>query len=97
MAGKTYTRKVLSKEAKEGYILILKNQLSYFPPLRKRFLLTSGEKVKRVAVESYSCTCVGPDKPHEHYFIRWPGLRKGTHLQIDRDSEAPGRYILKQS
>jgi len=97
MAGKTYARKVSSEEAREGYILILKNWLNYFPPLRNRFLLTSGETVKRVAVESYPCTCVGPDKPHEHYFIRWTGLRKGVSIQIDRDTKAPGRYVLKQS
>jgi len=97
MVDKTYTRKISSEEAREGYILILKNRLNYFPPSGKRFLLTSGETVKRVTVESYPCTCVGPDKPHEHYYIRWPGLRKGSHVQIDRDSEVPGGYILRQS
>ncbi|MEW6142587.1 MAG: hypothetical protein AB1597_05435 [Chloroflexota bacterium] len=97
MTGKTYTRKVSSEEVREGHILILKNWLGYFPPLHQKFLLTSGNTVRRVAIESYPCTCVGPDKPHEHYFIRWPGLKKGICIQIDMDSKSPGRYVLKES
>jgi hypothetical protein len=96
MAGKTYTRKLSSEEARENYILILKKRLNYFPPLHRKFLMTSGGTARKVAVESYPCTCVGPGKPHQHYFVRWPGLKKGSRIQIDRVAGEPGRYILRQ-
>ena len=87
-----YVRKISTKEAQEGYIFILKNKLSLFPPLHEEFNLTPNNSPRKVMVESYSCSCRGPDKPHEHYFIRWAGLKSGDKVKIIKDSED---YIIQ--
>ena len=46
-------------------------------------------------VESYPCTCRGPDRPHEHYFISWEGLESGDKVEIIKDSEKEGKYKLQ--
>jgi hypothetical protein len=90
-----YSRKVSSEEAREGYLLVLKNMLQLFPPLGKRFDLVQDDVVNRTRVESYRCTCRGPDLPHEHYFIRWKGLRPKDRVEIREDPERQGRYIVQ--
>jgi hypothetical protein len=90
-----YSRKVSSEEAREGYLLVLKNMLQLFPPLGKRFDLVQDDVVDRARVESYRCTCRGPDLPHEHYFIRWKGLRPKDRVEIREDSERQGRYVVQ--
>jgi hypothetical protein len=90
-----YTRKISSEEAREGYVLVLKNYLSFFPRLRKTFELIHNDERRKVRVESYRCTCRGPDLPHEHYFIRWKGFRRGDKLEIQEDEEKLGRYVIR--
>ena len=79
-----YERTVTSLEAEQGYIFILKNKRSFFPEEGSPFSITYGLKKKKVKIESYHCECQGPDKPHEHYFVRWSGLAKGDHLIIKK-------------
>jgi hypothetical protein len=81
-----YSRKISSTEAKEDFIFILKNKLSFFPPLGTNFELSNENISREVMVESYSCTCRGPDRPHEHYFIHWEGLEAGDKVKITKDS-----------
>ena len=90
-----YSRKISSEEAAEGYVLVLKSKLSFFPPLGKTFQLVQDGKQRRVRVESYRCACRGPDLPHEHYFIRWKGLRSGDKLEIREDAEKLGRFFIR--
>jgi hypothetical protein len=85
---KVFTRKVSAEESAEGYIMVPKNELRYFPPGNKRFLLVDEGKRRKIKVESYQCKCRGPEKPHEHYFLRKPGLQKGDSVEICRDSES---------
>ena len=92
---KVYARKISSEEASQGYILVLKTKLSFFPPIGKPFIIRQDHQERKVKVESYSCTCQGPDNPHEHYFIKWKGLQKKQLVEIERDSDKPGRYDLK--
>ena len=80
----TYERKISSLEAQQGYFLILKNKLSFFPKVGSSFPLTDGHVKKEAKIESYHCECQGPDEPHEHYFVRWTGLAKGDHLTVKR-------------
>ena len=80
----TYERKISSLEAQQGYFLILKNKLSFFPKVGSSFPLTDGHVKKKAKIESYHCECQGPDQPHEHYFVRWNGLAKGDHLIVKR-------------
>ena len=89
----TYSRKASSEEARESYILVLKNKLSFFGGVGASLTLVQGGNATTARVESYDCACVGPDKPHQHYFIRWPGLKAGDRVEIEK---APGdRYVLR--
>ena len=89
-----YTRKISTEEASEGYILVLKNKLNFFPPIGKQFIIMHVNQERKVKVESYSCTCQGPDAPHEHYFIRWKGLKAKEKVKIEKDFKKEGRYSL---
>ncbi|OPX60743.1 MAG: hypothetical protein A4E25_00152 [Methanobacterium sp. PtaB.Bin024] len=91
----SYSRKISSKEADNNFIFILKNKLSFFPPLGENFVLKEKESIHKVKVESYPCTCRGPDLPHEHYFIKWEGLKKGDKLEIKRSSSGKDEYYLE--
>lgn len=90
-----YSRKISSKEAHNDFIFILKNRLSFFPELGEKFELEEDNLSKKVKVECYSCTCRGPDRPHEHYFIRWEGLESGDKIKIIKSSEKEDKYNLK--
>jgi hypothetical protein len=90
----SYARKISSEEAKEEYILVLKNKLSFFPPRNTLFEMTAGTLRKKVAVESYRCTCQGPDEPHEHYFIQWKGLKAGDRLTITKGAGLSGYRLV---
>ncbi len=72
-----YVKRISSEEVQEGYVLVLKDKLSVFPAPRKAFNLVNGGALRRVSVESYPCQCRGPELPHEHYFVRWSGLKQG--------------------
>jgi len=89
----SYTRKISSEEAREGYIFILKNRLSLFPPIGKSFTIVDRGNTKRAVLESYHCTCRGPERAHDHYIIKWAGLRRGDKITIGRDKQNPGRYV----
>jgi hypothetical protein len=91
----TYSRNVSSEEAREGYLLVLKNRLQLFPPLGKTFEFVQNDIVGKARVESYRCTCRGPELPHEHYFIRWKGLRPKDRVEIREDPERQGRYVVR--
>jgi hypothetical protein len=90
-----YSRRISSEEAREGYILVLKNKLPFFPHLEEGFDLIHADVRGRVRVESYRCTCRGPNLPHEHYFIPWKGLNAGDRVEIRRDPEKQDRYIIQ--
>jgi hypothetical protein len=77
-----YERRISAEEAREGRVLIEKSRLRLFPPVGTLFSLAVEGRSRRVRVESYQCTCRGPLKPHEHWFVRWPGLEKGTSVRI---------------
>ena len=87
-----YVRKISAEEAKKGHIFILKDQLSFFPPRGKPFTLCVGEQEKKIFVESYRCTCRGPQLPHDHYFIRWDGVRFGDRITIAKDEKIADKY-----
>lgn len=40
-----------------------------FPPLGKTFEIQIEDEKFDVITEAVPCTCMGPDKPHEHYRI----------------------------
>jgi hypothetical protein len=83
-----YRRRVSSEEEREAYVLVLKDRLSYFPPLGTAFLVVAPDGAAEVRVEAYDCLCRGPALPHQHYFIRRPGLRRGQTVTIERGANA---------
>lgn len=95
MSSKGYLRKISLKEAEECFIFILKNKLSFFPPLGEVFILKGDGSNREVKVDSYPCTCRGPDLPHEHYFIAWEGLMVGDKLEIKKNPSKDNEYSLK--
>jgi hypothetical protein len=90
----SYSRKISSEESKKGYIFVLKGSLSFFPPVGTTFTLSEQQHERKVTLESYHCTCRGPALPHEHYFIRWDGLRRGTKVTIAKDDKIEKRYVV---
>jgi hypothetical protein len=92
-----YVRRISSEEAREGYIMILKSRLAFFPPAKSDFDLIGSNLQRRVRVESYGCTCRGPDFPHEHYFISWKGLKAGNLVEIHEDPRERKKYVLRVS
>lgn len=90
-----YSRKISSKEAEDGFIFVLKNSLSFFPPLEEDFILKEDDTSSIVRVDSYPCTCRGPDLPHKHYFINWEGLMAGNKIEIKKDPLKSKEYNLK--
>lgn len=77
-----YRRKISSEEAQEGYIMVLKNWLDFFPGIGVDFDLEENGAVRKARVESYHCECRGLELPHEHYFIRAGGLKQGEQIEI---------------
>lgn len=79
-----YERTISSLEAQRGYFLILKDRLDLFPKAGTTFALSNGHTRRQAKVESYRCVCMGPEKPHAHFFVRWAGLAKGDRLLVHR-------------
>lgn len=91
----SYRRKISTQEAREGYMFVLKNRLSFFPHPGKTFFMDGGAQKRTATVESYACTCQGPDLPHDHFFIRWSGLRRGDVMAISKLEDNDGMYRVE--
>ncbi|NUN69514.1 MAG: hypothetical protein HUU02_07355 [Bacteroidetes bacterium] len=92
---RSYERTISSLEAERGYFLILKNTLDMFPAVGSTFTLSKGHSRRQARIESYRCECMGPEKPHEHYFVRWAGLAKGDHLLVHRSLTNNGSFTIQ--
>lgn len=88
MARDAYERKISSEEAAEGYVLVEKGALNFFPAIGQAFALTEGGETASLKVEARDCECRGPEKPHQHCFIRRGGLAKGSRLRFTRAGAA---------
>ncbi len=92
-----FFRRVSAEEVKKGYIFVLKDKLSFFPAAGKPFDLKSGTIEKKAFIESYHCECRGPQLPHDHYFIRWEGLRFGDKISIQKDAKVENAFQISVS
>jgi hypothetical protein len=90
-----YERNISSEEAKQGYFLVLKNKLPFFPSIGSLFSVKVGAREKKAAVESYHCECRGPEEPHEHYFVRWTGLAKGDRIVVHKNAKGKNFYSIR--
>ncbi len=89
-----YKRRISSEEARKGRIFVLQDSLDFFPPVGKSFAVQSNGVTKDSRVETYHCECRGPQLPHNHYFIRWEGLRFGDRVLIQADEDPSKGYTL---
>lgn len=64
-----YRRKISGEEARERYIMIMKNALDLFPKIGKPFRLKINDHEIETRVDAVECWCMGPKKPHSHYRI----------------------------
>jgi hypothetical protein len=90
-----YSRRISSEEAREGYILVLKDRLPFFPSLGQSFDLVKDGVHRKARVKSYRCTCRGPESPHEHYFIHCNGLNAKDRVEIRQDPENESEYTIR--
>lgn len=62
--------RLLTKQALETkLILITKDRLEDFPPVDETFKLKYKEHSIQTKIFSDPCWCLGPEHPHEHYFL----------------------------
>jgi hypothetical protein len=92
--GNSYVRTISDEEARRGYFIVVKDRLSFFPVAGMPFELYHGSTVRQAKVESYHCECRGHEKPHDHYFVRFNGLRSGDRIVVRRDPRYPTRYWI---
>jgi hypothetical protein len=90
-----YSKKVTAEEEQGGYVIVLKDRLSFFPALGRRFQITQNGRSRRAMVESYPCTCRGPDLPHSHFFVRVKAVRSGDRVTVRKDLKSGTRYLLQ--
>lgn len=90
-----YSKKITSEEEQKRFVLVLKDRLSFFPTEGKTFRLIHNGQPKKAKVESYPCSCRGPDEPHSHYFVRTSGLKAGDRVIIQRDAKGTSRFFMQ--
>ncbi len=91
----TYTRKVSPTEAREGHVMVTADKLSLFPPAWRPFQVRQGEQTREAVLEAEECTCRGPQKPHEHYYVSVPDLRPGDRVTFRKDAGEEKLYHLE--
>src|SRR6266566_2422459 len=89
------TKGITSEEEQKNFVLVLKDRLSFFPEEGETFKLIHNGQPRKAKIESYPCSCRGPDQPHSHYFVKSKGLRAGDRITIQRDVKGGGRYFLQ--
>jgi len=94
----TYQRKLPATAAQEKNIFITKDALKLFPIVGKSFNLEVNEKEFHAHIKGKSCLCMGPDKPHEHYYLEGRGLKEslpwGKFSEITITKLSEGKYSL---
>ena len=86
-AGKIeYSRKISREEAEKNRVLILKSLVKKFPPTGSAIICSiEGKSVPGHIIEE-PCICVGPEKPHVHWYISFDqdaGLIPGAQVNFE--------------
>jgi hypothetical protein len=89
-----YRRSLSEEEVLEGKIMVMKDDLKFFPkPFRKFEVNVAGKKFE-LALEAIDCQCRGPMQPHQHYWLpvkeakamlRW---ERGAHVVLKKEKDA---------
>lgn len=77
-----YHRKISAEEAVLGKILILKTWWKKLPPPGSTVEARLEGENMPVKIEAVDCTCVGPEKPHQHYYFVLP-----AHVTLNAKQE----------
>jgi hypothetical protein len=89
-----YRRSLSEEEVLEGKIMVMKDDLKFFPKPFRKFEVKVGENKFELAVEAVDCQCRGPAQPHQHYwlpvkeakaFIRW---ERGAHVVLKKEKDS---------
>ncbi|TMI71033.1 hypothetical protein E6H11_04675 [Candidatus Bathyarchaeota archaeon] len=91
-----YSKKITSEEEQKNFVLVLKDRLAFFPEEGETFKLIHNGQPRKAKIESYPCSCRGPDQPHSHYFVKSKGLRAGQNHDPAR-CEGRGPLLLASS
>ncbi|MBI4418776.1 MAG: hypothetical protein HY563_08360 [Ignavibacteriales bacterium] len=89
-----YTRVISKEEAEKGFVFVVKDRLPFFPLAGASFEIVQGSVVRPARIESYPCMCRGPEKPHNHYYVRYEGLCVGDQVTLRKDGKKARRYVL---
>ena len=87
----TFHRTLSPAEVQEKRIMITRDALRFFPKPFRKFSLGVGEKTYELAVEAVECQCMGPAKPHEHYWLPVKECLEGVRW------ERGGRVVLTKT
>jgi hypothetical protein len=90
-----YSKKITSEEEQGGYVIVLKDRLPFFPSSGRRFQMIQNGRSRRAMLESYPCSCRGPDLPHSHFFVKLKAVKSGDRVTIRKDSKTGTRYHLQ--
>jgi MOSC domain-containing protein YiiM len=83
----TFERVASPEEAREGYLLVEKRRLAFFPAMGERFELRGPGGARAAMVETRACRCRGPEKAHEHYFVRQASIEARSRWRFSRGSD----------
>jgi hypothetical protein len=67
-----YERTISPEEAALGKILILKPYWNRLPAPGSRVNIVMGGEAMRARIQRVRCKCVGPERPHYHYYFVLP-------------------------
>jgi len=94
----TYQRKMPPTSAQERFIFITKDALKLFPTVGKSFNLQVSDREFKAYIQGKSCVCMGPEKPHKHYYLEGRGLKQilpwGRFSEIKITKISEEKYAL---
>lgn len=85
-----YSRKISFEEAEKNRVLILKSLVKKFPAAGTAVICRFEGQVMHGHIIEEPCSCVGPEKPHVHWYISFDqdaGLTPGEKLQFEVSSK----------
>lgn len=84
-----YSRKISREEAEMNRVLILKNLVNKFPPTGSAVTCCFEGRNFPAHIIEEPCICVGPDKPHVHWYIAFdedagliPGMKTDFEVTL---------------
>ena len=98
-----YKRKISSTEAEARRLIILKDQLSKFPPPKTDINVCFNNFHSSTMVTSVPCECRGLHHPHVHFYLDlseiWDvaNLKKGVTVHLVREEKTFFRLQIDMS